>query len=203
VLALAGFVSFPTAPPRLLPAADGFTDTMAQHASVGWWSASGSVPMGLGSMTNEFAAMPSLHVGWALWCGLLLFRCSRDRTVRTLGLLYPVVITLVVMGTGNHFLLDCAAGAALVVIGGLLSRPALRLADRLLASAARIARPARFTRRVRGRSALVPEPAFDAPSGLPSVPDYGHASSAPADASALDRAEHALSTRAERSLSTH
>jgi hypothetical protein len=131
VLALVGFILFPAAPPRLMPSSYGFTDTMAAHAAIGWWSGSASAPKGLGSMTNEFAAMPSLHVGWSLWCGLLLFRLSRDRTVRTLGLLYPLMITLVVMGTGNHYLLDCVAGAAMLGVGASLTGPALRLADRL------------------------------------------------------------------------
>jgi hypothetical protein len=130
VMALAGFVLFPAAPPRLLPSSYGFTDVMAQHASIGWWSGAASAPKGLGSVTNEFAAMPSLHVGWALWCGLILFRYSRDRTVRTLGVLYPVMITLVVLGTGNHYLFDCLAGAALLGVGALLTQPLLRFADK-------------------------------------------------------------------------
>ncbi|MFC1409608.1 phosphatase PAP2 family protein [Streptacidiphilus sp. N1-12] len=133
VMALVGFILFPAAPPRLMPAAYGFTDTMAQHAAIGWWGGSASAPKGLGSMTNEFAAMPSLHVAWALWCGLMLFRFSGDRTVRTLGLLYPVAITLVVLGTGNHYLFDCLAGALLLGLGALLARPLLRFTDRLRA----------------------------------------------------------------------
>ncbi len=130
VMALVGFVLFPAAPPRLMPAVYGFTDTMAEHAGIGWWGGAASAPKGLGSMTNEFAAMPSLHVGWALWCGLLLFRYSGDRTIRTLGLLYPVLITLVVLGTGNHYLFDCLAGALLLGVGTLLTGPLLRFADR-------------------------------------------------------------------------
>jgi hypothetical protein len=131
VLALVGFVLFPAAPPRLLPAAFGFTDTMAEHAAIGWWGASASAPRELTSMTNEFAAMPSLHVGWALWCGLMLVRYAADRTVRTLGMLYPVIIALVVMGTGNHYLLDMLAGAGVVAVGAALARPALAAWDRL------------------------------------------------------------------------
>ena len=129
VLALAGFVLFPAAPPRLMPAGYGFTDTMAQHAAIGWWGGSASAPKGLGTMTNEFAAMPSLHVGWALWCGLMLFRHSQDRTIRTLALLYPVVITLVVLGTGNHYLFDCLAGALVLGVGAVLAGPLLRITD--------------------------------------------------------------------------
>ncbi|SEL57112.1 phosphatase PAP2 family protein [Streptacidiphilus jiangxiensis] len=131
VLALVGFVLFPAAPPRLLPDDFGFTDTMAQHASVGWWGDSASVPNGLASMTNEFAAMPSLHVGWALWCGLMLLTYARDTTVRTLGVLYPVIIALVVMGTANHYLFDVLAGAGVVLVGRALTGPALRLRDRV------------------------------------------------------------------------
>ncbi|WP_084724722.1 phosphatase PAP2 family protein [Streptacidiphilus melanogenes] len=133
VLALVGFVLFPAAPPRLLPAGFGFTDTMAQHSAIGWWGGDASTPKGLASMTNEFAAMPSLHVGWALWCGLMLLTCARDRTVRTLGALYPVVIALVVMGTANHYLLDVLAGAGVIAVGRALTGPVLRLWDRRLA----------------------------------------------------------------------
>ena len=129
VMALVGFVLFPAAPPRLMPSSYGFTDLMAQHASIGWWGGAASAPKGLGSMTNEFAAMPSLHVGWALWCGLMLFRFSGDRTVRVLGLLYPLTITMVVLGTGNHYLFDCLAGALLLGLGALLAGPLLRLVD--------------------------------------------------------------------------
>ena len=130
VLALIGFVLFPAAPPRLLPTAFGFTDTMAQHAAVGWWGGSASVPNGLASMTNEFAAMPSLHVGWALWCGLMLVTHARDTAVRALGALYPLIIALVVMGTGNHYLLDVLAGVGVILLGRALTGPALRLWDR-------------------------------------------------------------------------
>ncbi|MEY9849660.1 phosphatase PAP2 family protein [Streptacidiphilus sp. MAP5-3] len=77
-------------------------------------------------------AMPSLHVGWALWCGVMLVRFARDRTVRTLGLLYPVIIALVVTGTGSHYLFDILAGAAVVVLGGLLAGPVQRANPRAL-----------------------------------------------------------------------
>ncbi|WP_051944492.1 phosphatase PAP2 family protein [Streptacidiphilus rugosus] len=130
-LGLVGFVLFPTAPPRLLPEHHAFLDLMAQHASLGWWGGSGSAPKGLGEMTNDFAAMPSLHFGWALWCGLLMYRHARRRWVRVLGLLYPVLILVVVMGTANHYLLDCVAGGAVVLAGLVLAGPVQRLAARL------------------------------------------------------------------------
>jgi hypothetical protein len=128
---LIGFVFFPTAPPRLLSDPDGFLDLMAPHADLGWWGGSGSAPKGLGDMTNDFAAMPSLHFGWALWCGLLIYRHARRRWVRTLGLLYPALILVVVMGTANHYLLDCVAGGTVVLLGRLLTSPLQRLAARV------------------------------------------------------------------------
>ncbi|MGN6607369.1 MAG: phosphatase PAP2 family protein [Jatrophihabitans sp.] len=89
---------------------------MARFASWGWWSDHGSVPRGFSKMTDQFAAMPSLHVGWALWAGWFLFRLGRRRVTRVLGACYPVGTALVVLGTGNHYLLDVIAGAATMVV---------------------------------------------------------------------------------------
>ncbi|MGF1425929.1 phosphatase PAP2 family protein [Kitasatospora sp. LaBMicrA B282] len=130
-LGLVGFVAYPTAPPRLLDGSSGFVDVLAQHASIGWWSGGGGVPKGLATLTNDYAAMPSLHVGWALWCGLLVFRHARGRALRVLGLLYPAAIAVVVMGTANHYLLDCVAGVAVTVLGLLGTGSLMRLGARL------------------------------------------------------------------------
>ena len=54
-------------------------DALFQVRHWGWWGGDGSVPRGLGGLTNQFAAMPSLHVGWALWCGVLLWRYDSHR----------------------------------------------------------------------------------------------------------------------------
>jgi hypothetical protein len=129
LIGLIGFTLMPTAPPRLLSSADGFIDTMAQYGSYGWWGDDGSAPRGLGGLTNQYAAMPSLHVGWSLWCGIMLWRYGRTPLVRALGVLYPVGTTLVVMGTANHYLLDAVAGALVMGIGYTLTRPALRRVD--------------------------------------------------------------------------
>ncbi|MFC5909571.1 phosphatase PAP2 family protein [Streptacidiphilus monticola] len=179
VLALAGFILYPTAPPRLLPDSFGFTDTMAQHANVGWWAGSASAPKGLGSMTNEFAAMPSLHVGWALWCGLMLLLYAQDRTAKVLGLLYPVTIALVVMGTANHYLLDALAGAAVVGAGYLLSGPYLRLWDRVRA---RLAPTAAGPASASAPAAAPGAGAQPVGPSLPRVPDYPPATAEPAHA---------------------
>ncbi|SFD33859.1 PAP2 superfamily protein [Streptomyces aidingensis] len=130
---LIGFTLMPTCPPRLLDPAHGygFTDSLAQYSGWGWWSDAASAPSGLGYMTNQYAAMPSLHVGWALWCGVVLWRFGAARpVVRAAAVGYPVLTTVVVMGTANHYFLDAVAGVLVMGGGWLLSGPALRLADR-------------------------------------------------------------------------
>lgn len=122
LLGLVGFALVPTCPPRLLDASYGFTDTMALYSSYGWWGGEASAPRGLGSFTNQFAAMPSLHVGWSLWCGVMLWCCARRPLVRALGAAYPAVTTVVVMGTANHYFLDAVAGAAVMGAGYLAAR---------------------------------------------------------------------------------
>ncbi|MFJ3535166.1 phosphatase PAP2 family protein [Streptomyces sp. NPDC090109] len=131
LLGLVGFTLLPTCPPRLLDAAHGFTDTMAHFSAYGWWGGEASAPRGLGGMTNQYAAMPSLHVGWALWCGVMLWRYGRTPLLKALGVAYPLLTTVVVMGTANHYLLDAVAGAAVMGAGYLLAPHALRAVDRL------------------------------------------------------------------------
>ncbi|MFD9422660.1 MULTISPECIES: phosphatase PAP2 family protein [unclassified Streptomyces] len=131
LLGMIGFTLMPTCPPRLLDAGYGFVDTMAQYSSYGWWGTGASAPRGLSGMTNQYAAMPSLHVGWAVWCGVLLWRHGRHPLIRAAGIAYPLLTTFVVMGTANHYFLDAVAGAAVMGVGALLTRPVMRLADRV------------------------------------------------------------------------
>jgi hypothetical protein len=113
LLGLVGFWLYPTAPPRML-SGDGFVDTLAQFSRWGWWSTDASAPKGMGGLTNELAAMPSLHVGWAVWVGWYVYRHASSRVARTLAVAYPAGTALVVMATANHYLLDVVAGAVLV-----------------------------------------------------------------------------------------
>jgi hypothetical protein len=113
LLGLVGFWLYPTAPPRML-AGSGFVDTLAYFSDWGWWSTDASAPKGLGGLTNELAAMPSLHVGWAVWVGWYAATHARRRWVRALAVAYPVVTSVVVVATANHYWLDVVAGAALV-----------------------------------------------------------------------------------------
>jgi membrane-associated phospholipid phosphatase len=119
VAALIGFWLLPTTPPRLLPGS-GIRDTLADVHQWGWWSGPSSAPRGLGSLANEFAAMPSLHAAWALWAGWLIARYARHRAVRIAGVAYPILTGLVVMSTGNHYLLDVLAGAAVISLAAAI-----------------------------------------------------------------------------------
>jgi hypothetical protein len=120
IISLVIFYFMPTAPPRLL-AGSHIPDVLYDFRNWGWWGGDGSAPRHLGALTNQFAAMPSMHVGWALWCGVLIFRYAKHGWVRALGLLYPVTTTLVVLSTGNHYLLDTVVGALVMGIGYLLT----------------------------------------------------------------------------------
>jgi hypothetical protein len=129
-IGLIGFTLFPTCPPRLLDPSHGFVDTMAHYSAWGWWGGEASAPRGLGGMTNQYAAMPSLHVGWALWCGVILWRFGGgSRLVRTAAVAYPLITTIVVMGTANHYFLDAVAGAAVMGVGLSLTPLVLRIVD--------------------------------------------------------------------------
>ncbi|WP_018544929.1 phosphatase PAP2 family protein [Streptomyces sp. LaPpAH-108] len=128
-IGLIGFTLLPTCPPRLLHPGHGFTDTMAQYRAYGWWGGEASAPRGMGGMTNQYAAMPSLHVGWALFCGVMLWRYGRTRAAKAAAVIYPLFTALVVMGTANHYLLDAVAGAAVMGVGLLLTPHVTRAAD--------------------------------------------------------------------------
>jgi hypothetical protein len=122
-LGLVGFTLLPMAPPRMLP---GYVDTLATTAGSGWWGTDASAPKGLGGLTNELAAMPSLHVGWALWCAWVVLLLSRTTWVRGLAVTYAAGTVLVVVATANHYLLDAVAGAAVMVAGHQLAQRAAR-----------------------------------------------------------------------------
>lgn len=119
-VALVFYWLVPVAPPRLL--SPDFPDVLALTSSFGWWGAEASAPRGLGGLTNQYAALPSMHVGWAVWCGLVVARLTRSRVVRAVALAYPVVVTVVVVATSNHYLVDAVAGAAVVVGAGVVVR---------------------------------------------------------------------------------
>jgi hypothetical protein len=116
VVALLGFWLFALAPPRMLTA-DGFVDTVVHFHTWGSWG-SGNVD----AASNQFAAMPSLHIGWALWCAVVLVRVARRTWLRVLGALYPVATTFVIVGTANHYVLDAVGGVVVLALGFVVQR---------------------------------------------------------------------------------
>ncbi|CAL9405838.1 hypothetical protein SUDANB58_01542 [Streptomyces sp. enrichment culture] len=115
-VALVGYYLFPLAPPRLMNGGR-FIDTVMVHQT--WGSmASGD----LKHMSNQYAAMPSMHIGWSLWCGLTIFALATVPWVRVLGLLYPALTLVVIVATANHFWLDAVGGMLCLAFGYAVAR---------------------------------------------------------------------------------
>jgi hypothetical protein len=124
LLGLIGFATFPLMPPRLLDVSGlspahiwGFRDTLLEYPT--FWSFDSE---GMKAISNQFAAMPSLHCGWAFW-GLAVFY-PRVKTWwgKTLAVLYPVTTITVVVVTGNHYFLDAVGGLVIMVVGYGIAR---------------------------------------------------------------------------------
>lgn len=126
-IALAVYALYPVAPPRLVPGLP-IVDVMREFSDYGWWGSAASAPRGIGDATNQFAAMPSMHFGWALWCGIQMWG-FQTKVWRALAILYPSVLAVVVLATGNHFLLDIIGGALCVAIGYAVAQVARRYVD--------------------------------------------------------------------------
>ncbi|MGI5454223.1 phosphatase PAP2 family protein [Streptomyces sp. CA-249302] len=115
-VALVGYYLYPLAPPRLMNGST-FIDTVMVHQT--WGSmASGD----LKHVSNQYAAMPSMHIGWSLWCGLTIFALAKVPWVRVLGLLYPAVTLMVIVSTANHFWLDAVGGMLCLAFGFAVAR---------------------------------------------------------------------------------
>jgi len=134
VLAFAVFWLYPVAPPRMLP---GFVDVVAATHAIGSWHTGA-----LASAANELAAMPSLHIAWAVWCTIVAWRIWERRWVRALAVVYPFVTAFAVLATGNHYVLD--------LLGGLLTIAASVLIVRLLGRWLRRPRASAWRTRVLG-----------------------------------------------------
>jgi hypothetical protein len=114
LVALIGFWLISVAPPRMLA---GYIDTVVKFHT---WGSLASP--GLAKESNQFAAMPSLHIGWSLWCALAIVTLAERRWVRVLGALYPVATFFVIVGTANHFVLDAVGGAATLSLAIAIQR---------------------------------------------------------------------------------
>jgi hypothetical protein len=111
-LSLIGFLAFPTAPPRL--AAIGLRDSVS-HAAI-------NLNHGLiSSLYNPYAAVPSMHIAYALIVGAALMRYGRRRALRFAAILYPLFVLLLIVATGNHFFFDAVTAVAVAAAGALLA----------------------------------------------------------------------------------
>jgi hypothetical protein len=133
-LAIAGFALFPLMPPRLLDApcaqfggacipsrfrppggSFGFVDTLAEFG--GLWSFGEG---GMATVSNQWAAMPSLHIGWATWCAVALWPLLRRNWQRVAVLLYPALTLFCIIVTANHYWLDGVGGLVVFALGAIV-----------------------------------------------------------------------------------
>jgi hypothetical protein len=126
-LALIGFAFYPLMPPRLLDACGlyggcvhppyGFVDTLKEIG--GLWSFDSGT---MSKISNQYAAMPSLHCAWSLWVVCVLWPGVQRRWLRGVLVAYPFITLFCIVVTANHYWIDAAGGAAVLGIGFLLSR---------------------------------------------------------------------------------
>lgn len=112
---------YPTAPPRL--AGVGLEDTLLMLSGIDIGSQHTS------ALSNPVAAVPSLHAAYALGVGIGMIRFARLHVVRVAGAIYPPLVVLTIVVTGNHFLLDAVAGMAVLAVGFGLARAFRRRSD--------------------------------------------------------------------------
>jgi len=148
LMALVCYWLYPLAPPRLMTGG-GYIDTA--RVFILW----GVTPSDdLVALSNQYAAMPSMHVGWALWCGVAVVMLAQRRVVRVLGALYPVLTLAVVVVTGNHFVLDAVAAVAFFALASMIVTASM---GRMALGAPRRGVVERGV--VEGADGVVPEPA--------------------------------------------
>ena len=116
-LALVGYVAMPTAPPRFMPEW-GFADTVATFVG-------DSAEQSANVLYNPFAAMPSMHVAFALMIAVPAIMLVRNRALKVAWATYPAIVTFVVVVTANHFWLDAAVGAVVAAVSAVAATSAL------------------------------------------------------------------------------
>jgi len=149
-LAIVGFSFFPLMPPRLLDDSGrfggarlaheqqvpdyGFVDTLKRDGGL-WNFDSGPMTR----LSNQYAAMPSLHTAWAMWCSIVMWPLARRRWARALIVLYPLATVFCIIITGNHYWIDGLAGLATLAVGTTIGHGLDRWNRRRRASAAELA----------------------------------------------------------------
>ena len=111
-LGLLVFMSYPVAPPRLTGL--GYEDTVTETSQAYRY-------LQPPAFVNQYAAMPSLHVGWDLLAAIAVFSATSSVLVRAWACLMPLLMAWAVIATANHFLLDVVAGVVLVLVGHVVS----------------------------------------------------------------------------------
>lgn len=124
-LALIGFYFFPLMPPRLLPPGYGFIDTLKSIGGL-WNFSSGPIT----DVSDQYAAMPSLHTAWATWSACALSAVIRPGWARVAVFLYPAFTVFAIVVTANHYYADVIAGLALLGVSALTTHPLTRALDR-------------------------------------------------------------------------
>ena len=117
-LALVGYVLYPTAPPRFFPEW-GFTDSVSEFTGIPQDS------VAVNALFNPFAAVPSMHVAFALMLGWPLARLVKHRVFKVVWFLYPFLVTFVVVATGNHFWMDAFLGAVVAAVSAYVAKAVL------------------------------------------------------------------------------
>lgn len=123
-LALIGFTIFPLMPPRLLHEAGlhiGFVDTLQRYPTF-WSFDSGPAAR----VSNQYAAMPSVHIAWSTWCALALVPRMKTLPRKILAASYPVTTLVVIVITANHFVIDAVGGLLILSIGWVLGNKLTR-----------------------------------------------------------------------------
>jgi len=138
-VALIGFATFPLMPPRLLEnsisrfggsqGGYGFIDTLIDPG--GLWSFDSGT---LERISNQYAAMPSLHIAWATWCVVALYPVLKRRSSRILAVSYPFMTFFAIIVTANHYWIDAVGGLVALMAGLALARPVERLLPGLSAT---------------------------------------------------------------------
>lgn len=116
-LSLVSFTLFPLMPPRLLAANGlpfGFVDTLKEYGGL-WSFDSGAVA----KVSNQYAAMPSLHFAWALWSACALAPMAKSRWAKAAATSYPLLTLFAIVVTANHYWIDALGGAAVLAAGHL------------------------------------------------------------------------------------
>jgi hypothetical protein len=121
-LALIGFAFFPLMPPRLLPEHFHFVDTLKTVGGL-WSFDSGQMVR----VSNQYAAMPSLHFAWSTWSAMVLGPAIKPRWGKVAMYAYPVITLFCIVVTANHYILDAAGGALVLGTGYLMGRTLTRV----------------------------------------------------------------------------